>query len=257
MKYVSGTRFFISLALVCVSTLAVGAAQGAWQSGRIVEVRRSVESKPLYWIANTPVTKDETTYTISVHLGQKLLVGIYTLDKSHRDPPAEWVRGRPVKIQLDRDDMYLKPLAGYDVKLRIAKRKSVAIVQAVTDAEMKQAYAQPAPPESLIGFGDSEEKSTAESKNSGDGLQKKSVSAAGQPAKKEAGPTGTIHVTTVPYLAEIYVDGVSIGYSPARFTLPTGKHVLRAQKEGYQTWSKDITVLESSEFTVYADLRKK
>jgi len=47
-----------------------------WQPGRIVEVHKKVESKPLYWIVNTPITEDETTYTITVHVGTKLLVGI-------------------------------------------------------------------------------------------------------------------------------------------------------------------------------------
>jgi hypothetical protein len=33
--------------------------------------------------------------------------------------------------------------------------------------------------------------------------------------------------------------------------------VIRAQKDGYQMWSKDVIVLDSSEFTVYAELNKK
>lgn len=249
-------RLLISVVLVCVSTLALAAARGSWLAGRIVEVRKSVESKPLYWIANTPVTKDETTYTVTVHLVQKLLVGVYTVDKLHPEPPVEWVRGRPVKVELDGDEMYLKPPTGDDIKLRIVKRKTAEVMQPVKDAEMKEAYAPPAPAESLTGLAESKAKSTTtQSKNIDE--RPESETPVGQAIKKNLGPTGTIDVTTIPYLAEIYIDGVSVGYSPAKLKLPAGQHLLRAQKDGYQTWSKDITVRDTSEFTVYAELKKK
>jgi len=69
---------------------------------------KTVDSKPLYWIANTPVTKDEVTYTIGVNVEDKLIVGVYTLDKSHNAPPDEWTRGRPIKLLIDGDRMSLK-----------------------------------------------------------------------------------------------------------------------------------------------------
>jgi hypothetical protein len=257
MKFLMKIRLLLPFLLGCVSTLALGAARGSWLAARIVEVRKSVESKPLYWIANTPVTKDETTYTVSVHLVQSLLIGVYTVDKLHPEPPIEWVRGHPVKVQLDGDDMYLKPLTGYDIKLHIVKRKSAEVMQPVKDAEMKEAYAPPAPAESLTGLAESDAKSiTTESKNIDERAQTETP-ALGQPIKKNLGPSGTIDVTTIPYLAEIYIDGVSVGYSPAKLQLPAGQHLLRAEKDGYQTWSKDITVRDSSEFTVYAELKKK
>ena len=247
--------FSFILALAC--SWAVCASQGAWQSGRIVEVRKAVDSKPLYWIVNTPVTRDEITYTITVHLGQKLLIGVYTLDKSQGPPPDQWVRERPVKVQLDGDQMYLKTPSGDDIKLRIVKRKSAAPIQPVTESEMKEAYAPPAATESLIGFDDTAPRNkTAGSENNAGRSEAESPSAL-QPAKPQTGPVGMIDISSVPYLAEIFVDGASLGYSPAKFTLPVGKHVLRVQKDGYQTWSKDVTVLENSEFTVSAELTKK
>lgn len=251
-------HFLIPIALVLAGTCSLGTVQGVWQSGRIVEVQKSVDSKPLYWIANTPVTKDETTYRITVQLGQRLIVGVYTLDKLQGAPPNEWVHGHPVKLQLNGDDMYLKPISGDEIKLRIVKRKVTSAMKPVTEAEMKEAYAPPPSPESLTGFADSDAKeSKPEPKQEADQLNQRDSSKASQTVKETSGPVGVIDVTTVPYLAEIYIDGASVGYSPAKFTLPVGKHLLRAQKDGYQAWSKDVTVLESSEFTVYAELKKK
>lgn len=244
--------------LLCVPPLALGAVKDAWERGRVVEVRKSVESKPLYWIANTPITKDETSYTIMIQLGPKLLVGVYTLDKSHAAPPDQWVRGWPVKVRVDNDDMYLEALSGESVKLRIVKRKSGETMQPVSDAEIKKAYAPTTPPEPPTGFSDSDTKHTgADVEPAVSGRESGSEAAAQPEGTTAAGPIGMIDVTTVPYLAQIYIDGTSLGYSPAKLTLPAGKHVMRVEKNGYQPWSKEITVLESSEFTVFAELRKK
>src|SRR3954454_14893550 len=87
---------FFAMVLACA---APAWSQDSWQSGRILKVDQSVESKPLYWIANTAVPKDETTYTVAISLGESVLVGVYTLDKFHSAPPEEWVRGRPVKVE--------------------------------------------------------------------------------------------------------------------------------------------------------------
>jgi PEGA domain len=254
-KSLMKTSLLISFTLVLACSWAVCASQGTWQSGRIVQVRKDVDSKPLYWIVNTPVTRNEVTYTITVQIGQKLLAGVYTLDRSQGPPPDQWVRDWPVKVQLDGDQMYLKPLSGDDIKLRIVKRKSAAPMQPVTADEMKKAYAAPAATESLIGFADSSAKSTSAGSDN-NGSEAEAPQALPSP-KPVTGPVGMIDVTTVPYLAEIFVDGASLGYSPAKFTLPAGKHALRVEKNGYQTWSKDVTVLENSEFSVSAELKKK
>lgn len=258
MKSSTRIRLFGFLVIVFLCTRLLAAVQGPWQPGRIFEVRKSVDSKPLYWIANTPVTKDEVTYTIGVNVAQNLVVGVYTVDKSHNAPPDEWTRGRPVKLLIDGDHMWLKPLSGGDIELRIVKRKRVGSMRPITTAEMTEAYTPASASESVIDSSDVEPKQSDSRRNDpATPSQLTKAGASNAPGKPAAGPVGIIDVTTVPYLAEIYVDGASLGYSPAKFTLPAGKHVIRAQKDGYQTWSKDVTVLNSSEFTVYAELHKK
>ena len=89
MKSLTRIRLLGFLVILFLCTSVVAAVQTPWQRGRIFEVRKSVDSKPLYWIANTPVTKDEVTYTIAVDVEDKLIVGVYTVDKSHNAPPDE------------------------------------------------------------------------------------------------------------------------------------------------------------------------
>lgn len=221
------------------------ALDDAWHRGRIEDIQKAVHTKTLYFIVNTPITQDEITYTISVHLDDKLLVGAYQPDKVQDPPPAQWTRNRPVRVQVAGDYMFLKLPDGSDLKLRIMKRRSAGPMAPVTDAELEGAYASP----SLIGLS-----SSPPGAAQADAPTEKREPDA---SKSTHGPVGTVSITTVPYLAEISVDGKSVGYSPAKLSLAVGKHTLRFEKGGYQSQTKEITVLENSEFTVYANLEKK
>ena len=50
------------------------------------------------------------------------------------------------------------------------------------------------------------------------------------------------------------MDGESIGYTPAKFKLPPGKHSFRCEKSGYKPWAKEINVTTGSEQTLDATL---
>jgi hypothetical protein len=73
------------------------------------------------------------------------------------------------------------------------------------------------------------------------------------PATPES-PTGLVSISSVPYLAEVFVDGESMGYTPAKLKLAPGKHSFRCEKSGYKPWTKDITVTAGSELTLDATL---
>ena len=238
--------------LLCFVLCAPLSADQAWQRGRIDDVQKTVETQTLYWMVNTPVTRDEIVYTISVQLNQQLLTGIYRPGKTEGPPPEQWVKTWPVKIQVANDNMFLATPDGSELKLRIVKRKHTEPMAPVTDAELARAYVLPdtSPSESLVGLSSSKPQKTDT------GTSVREEPAAEQP-QSTLGPVGTVSITTVPYLAEIYVDGKSIGYSPAKLSLPVGRHTVRLEKAGYQPQSKDLTVLENSEFTLYATLEKR
>src|SRR5437016_13444396 len=113
------------IVIACSVVALLVAATAEWQNGRIVEVQKTVNTKTLYWIVNTPVTKDETMFTISVHLKKQILTGSYDLSKQYGPPPEDWVKDRAVKVQIDEDTMYLQAGGGSSTyKLHINKRKA-------------------------------------------------------------------------------------------------------------------------------------
>ena len=67
-------------------------------------------------------------------------------------------------------------------------------------------------------------------------------------------PSGLVSISSVPYLAEVFVDGESMGYTPAKLKLAPGKHSFRCEKAGYKPWTKDITITAGSELTLDATL---
>jgi len=66
-----------------------------------------------------------------------------------------------------------------------------------------------------------------------------------------------VNVRSTPYLSEVFVDGNSMGYTPAKITLPPGKYMFRVEKQGYKPWTKEMTIAVGSELTLDASLEKK
>ena len=96
-----------------------------------------------------------------------------------------------------------------------------------------------------------------------DAPEKPAAAAAPAPAPAEPAPppapeppTGVVSISSVPYLAEVFVDGESMGYTPAKLKLAPGKHSFRCEKAGYKPWTKDITVTQGSELTLDATLNR-
>jgi len=233
------------MALACVPWVS---AQTLWQYGRIVDVNKSVNTRTKAWVVNTPITEDETTYTISVHVQDKIMIGTYELTPEESAPPEEWTTNYPLKVQTVGNRLYLRSPTG-DVTLHVVRRKNAKLMMPLTAQEKKQLEQIEAPAGSLVGFSD-DKKSTANTA--------KPVEAAPLPAPAPLPATmGTVNVRSTPYLSEVFVDGDSMGYTPAKVSLPPGKHSFRVEKPGYKSWTKEITITIGSELTLDASLEKK
>ena len=227
------------------------AADSPWQYGRISDVSKSVTTKTKAWVVNTPITEDEISYTISVHLQDKIIVGSYGLTPEESGPPQEWTTNYPVKVQLVGDRIYLRAPTG-NLRLHVVRRKNARMMAPLTLDEKKRLEQIEAPAGSLVGFSE-------DAKSAGGGASAKAVeSAPPQPAPVALPPTmGTVQVRSTPYLSEVFVDGDSMGYTPAKVSLPPGKHAFRVEKAGYKAWTKEIMITVGSELTLDASLEKK
>jgi hypothetical protein len=254
MTSVSWTRIrtsslVVSLGMVLLSSV-LWAAQSPWQTARIVDVRTSTNTRTTAWVVNTPIQDEQTVCTIRVHFKDKIFQGTYTLDKSNAPPPPEWIKHTPVRVQFVGDHMFLKAPTGEDYKLRVESSKPAPMMEPLTaeelDAEKTAATQEQEVLKSMIGFDDQADHPA------------KQATARAQPAPPPPAPiepeTGTVSISSMPFLAEVYVDGNNMGYTPAKLKLPPGKHSFRCEKRGYKPWSKEITVTNGSELTLDATL---
>ena len=219
-------------------------AESLWQYGRIVAVKKSVTTSTKAWVVNTPLDEEHTQYTISVHVQDRVIVGNYELSSTQSEPPPEWTPGSAVKLEVSGDSLYLRSATG-SLHLHITQRKTAGPMQAVTAEEKKRLSELDAPPQSMIGF-------------SKGGESKASPEPAPLPPPPPLAPsTGTVTVRSTPFLSEVFVDGDSMGYTPAKIALGPGKHSFRVAKPGYKAWTKEMTITAGSELTLDATLGRK
>src|SRR5262245_21679222 len=238
------------LVILSLSPALTWCADSRWQTARIVDVKTVTNNRNPVWIVNTPITNEETECLVRVHIQTRIIQAGYVLGKSQPALPTEWAKHTPVRIQVVGDTLFLKALEGEDFKLHIISTKVAPMMDPLTPEEMAAEKAAAAKeqeqPKSMIGF-DTPEANT------------KQPSPPAQPAPVAPAPpsqptTGTVSISSVPYLAEVFVDGASIGYTPAKLRLPPGKHAFRCEKSGYKPWTKEITVSIGSEQTLDATL---
>jgi hypothetical protein len=220
-------------------------AESLWQYGRIVAVKKSVTTSTKAWVVNTPLDEEHTQYTISVHVQDRIIVGNYEISAAQSEPPADWTPGTAVKLEVSGDSLYLRSATG-SLRLHITQRKTTGPMQALTAEEKKSLSELDAPPRSMVGFSKAgEDKATA-------------PEPAPQPPPPPPAPsTGTVTVRSTPFLSEVFVDGDSMGYTPAKIALGPGKHSFRVEKPGYRAWTKEMTITVGSELTLDATLGKQ
>ena len=236
------------IALLLVGCLRFAGADSTWQYARIAEIKKSTASYTKAWVADTPVQEDVTTYTISVQVRDRVIVGKYDLSPEHAEPPPDWAKGYALKVQVAEDSMLLRSVTG-SLRLHIAQRKTGRPMDPLTADEKKRLDELDAPLQSLIGF------SEGSSKTAGNKAAAQEPAPQAPPSAPAA--TGTVNVRSTPYLSEVFVDGNSMGYTPAKSALPPGKHTFRVEKSGYKPWTNEMTITVGSELTLDASLEKK
>ncbi len=73
---------------------------------------------------------------------------------------------------------------------------------------------------------------------------------------KEQPSTGKVTVLSAPEGADINVDGSFVGNSPSTLSLVPGKHTISVTIAGFKPWSRELTVVSSSDVKLNASLEK-
>jgi hypothetical protein len=111
------------LLLVLATTFSLAAEQ-PYQSGKITSVEEKVHSEVLYYIVNTPITRDEPYYEVTVQAGNTQYLTEYTPRRAKDGLPGEIKLDSGIQFSVEDHHMYIKREAGNDLDLIVVTRKT-------------------------------------------------------------------------------------------------------------------------------------
>ena len=123
-------KYSLLLLLGVVSISGVHAAEKLYDTGKIVDIQQKTTTRVLYYQVNTPITKDEPYYELSVQVKDTIYVGDFTPRHSADTLPEEWnAPEAEVRVRLEKHQMFLIRPNGTELQFVIVKRKAAASTQ--------------------------------------------------------------------------------------------------------------------------------
>jgi hypothetical protein len=120
-------KYYCVLILACALVPHLRAAEKLYQTGKIVDLQQKTTTRILYYQVNTPVTKDDPYYEVSVQLKDTIYVGDYTPRHASETLPDEWnLPGTEVRLRIEKHYMFLTRPAGSELQFVITKRIAAA-----------------------------------------------------------------------------------------------------------------------------------
>jgi hypothetical protein len=120
-------KYYCVLILACALVPHLRAAEKLYQTGKIVDLQQKTTTRILYYQVNTPVTKDDPYYEVSVQVKDTIYVGDYTPRHATEMLPEEWnVPGTEVRLRIAKHYMFLTRPAGSELQFVITKRIAAA-----------------------------------------------------------------------------------------------------------------------------------
>lgn len=119
-------RRALAIAVVVLPLLGqLFAVEKPYQQATITDVQQKVNTRVLYYIVNTPITKDEPYFEVSVQLKDMLYVGRYTPRHADDTLPDEWQSGFVVEARIQGRHLFLKRPSGTEIQFVIVKQTIV------------------------------------------------------------------------------------------------------------------------------------
>jgi hypothetical protein len=130
MPYTAFMRYGFVLLLAVVLVPASYPAEKLYVTGKIIDVQQKTNTRVLYYQVNTPITRDEPYYEVSVQVKDMIYVGDYNPRHAGDTLPDEWnVPQTEVRLRLDKHYMFLTRPAGSELQFVITKRIAAAPAQ--------------------------------------------------------------------------------------------------------------------------------
>ena len=113
----------LTLAICCATALAASAVENRYQQATILNIEQRATTRVLYYVVDTPITKEDPYYEVSLQLKDAEYEARYT--PRHKDDtlPEEWTSGAKVQARVQGRHLFLKASGASELQLVIVKRK--------------------------------------------------------------------------------------------------------------------------------------
>ena len=68
---------------------------------------------------------------------------------------------------------------------------------------------------------------------------------------KQVSTTGILSIDTIPPRSNLYIGEKEYGKTPKSVTLPGGEYLLKIERDGYNSWQKNVSIIEEKSSSVY------
>jgi hypothetical protein len=107
------------LAALFLLVSSMYSAEHPFVTGTIVEVTQKARTRVLYYVVDTPITRDDPYFEIQVQVKGTVYTGEYTPRHAADLPPPDWTFGAQVQLRLEKHIMVLKKSNGEGMEFLI------------------------------------------------------------------------------------------------------------------------------------------
>jgi hypothetical protein len=119
-------RVLKAACVILAMALFLGAAaKKQYVNGTIVDVQEKTTTRVLYYQVDTPITRDDPYYEISVQIKDTVYFGRYTPMHSSDTLPEDWIAGSTVQARIEGRHLILKRPIGTEMSFTFTKRPVV------------------------------------------------------------------------------------------------------------------------------------
>ena len=120
-------RFALTMSLFLVFAAVFCFAEAApYAPGKILDVQQKTRSEVLYYLVNTPVTKDDPYFEVSIESNGTVYETEFVPRHIADSLPDDWTIGTKVSLRAEKHYLYLKRQDGREVQMMIVHKAAAA-----------------------------------------------------------------------------------------------------------------------------------
>lgn len=112
--------------LLFLVTFPLFAVEKQYETGKILDVQQKARTRTLYYLVNTPVTRDDPYYELTVQVRDTVYVAEYTPRHSPDTLPDDWRTGTEIQLKADKRHLLVKRPGEAQADLVIVKHMPAA-----------------------------------------------------------------------------------------------------------------------------------